>query len=136
MFFYLYLPPMAVGTMQGEASVKYSVSLKQNREFRKLYHRGKYAACSTLVLYWIPNRYENNRLGITVSTKLGNAVIRNRTRRRIREIYRLHEEQLRRGIDLVIVARAAAPGAEYQKLDRDFQRMVKRLGLWKVGPEE
>ncbi|MCD7760855.1 MAG: ribonuclease P protein component [Clostridiales bacterium] len=116
--------------------MKYSVSLKQNKDFRRLYHRGKYAACPTLVLYWSPNRYQNNRLGITVSTKLGNAVVRNRTRRRIREIYRLHEEQLRRGMDLVVVARAAAPDAEYRRLDRDFQRLVKRLGLWKEGSEE
>lgn len=115
--------------------MKYSVSLKQNKDFRRLYHRGKYAACATLVLYWSPNRYQNNRLGITVSTKLGNAVVRNRTRRRIREIYRLHEEQLRRGIDLVVVARDAAPDAEYRRLDRDFQRLAKRLGLWKEGTE-
>ncbi|MCD8383303.1 MAG: ribonuclease P protein component [Clostridiales bacterium] len=115
--------------------MKYSVSLKQNKDFRRLYHRGKYAACATLVLYWSPNRYQSNRLGITVSTKLGNAVVRNRIRRRIREIYRLHEEQLRRGIDLVVVARAAAPDAEYQRLDRDFQRLARRLGIWKEGTE-
>lgn len=115
--------------------MKYSVSLKQNKDFRRLYHRGKYAACATLVLYWSPNRYQNNRLGITVSTKLGNAAVRNRTRRRIREIYRIHEEQLRRGIDLVVVARLAAPEAEYRRLDRDFQHLAKRLGLWKEGAE-
>ncbi|MCC8182895.1 MAG: ribonuclease P protein component [Clostridiales bacterium] len=115
--------------------MKYSVSLKQNKDFRRLYHRGKYAACATLVLYWSPNRYENNRLGITVSTKLGNAVVRNRTRRRIREIYRLHEEELRRGMDLVIVGRSSAPAAEYRRLDRDFQRLVKRLGLTAEGKE-
>lgn len=110
--------------------MKYSVSLKQNQDFRRLYSRGKYAACSTLVIYWRPTRRGQNRLGITVSTKLGHAVVRNRIRRRIREIYRLHEEELRRGMDLVVVARSRAPQVDYWKLDRDFCKMAKKLGIW------
>lgn len=109
--------------------MRYSVSLKQNQDFRRLYSRGKYAACSTLVLYWRPNRLNQNRLGITVSTKLGHAVVRNRVRRRIREIYRLHELELRRGIDLVVVARARAPQVDYWHLERDFLKMAKKLGI-------
>lgn len=110
--------------------MKYSVSLKQNQDFRRLYSRGKYAACSTLVIYWRPTRRSQNRLGITVSTKLGHAVVRNKIRRRIREIYRLHEEELRRGMDLVVVARSRAPQVDYWKLDRDFCKMAKKLGIW------
>ena len=110
--------------------MKHSVSLKDNRDFRRLYSRGKYAACSTLVLYWRPARRDQNRLGITVSTKLGHAVVRNKIRRRIREIYRLHEEELRRGMDLVVVARGRAPQVDYWKLDRDFDKMAKKLGIW------
>lgn len=110
--------------------MKHSVSLKDNRDFRRLYSRGKYAACSTLVLYWRPAPREGNRLGITVSTKLGHAVVRNKIRRRIREIYRLHEEELRRGMDLVVVARSRAPQVDYWKLDRDFVKMAKKLGIW------
>jgi len=114
--------------------VKYSVSLKLNRDFRRLYSRGKFAACSTMVLYWRPNRLDQNRLGLTVSTKLGHAVTRNKIRRRLREIYRLHELELKRGMDLVIVARARAPQVDYWKLDRDFQKMARKLGL--LPPEE
>lgn len=109
--------------------MKYSVSLKQNRDFRRLYSRGKFAASSTLVLYWRPNRLGQNRVGITVSTKLGHAVVRNKIRRRIREIYRLQEEELRRGMDLVIVARGQAPQVDYWKLDRDFRKLSKKLGI-------
>ncbi|MGM9537697.1 MAG: ribonuclease P protein component [Candidatus Onthomonas sp.] len=111
--------------------MKSSVTLKENRDFRRLYSRGKYAACSTLVLYWRPNRLDHNRLGITVSTKLGHAVVRNKIRRRIREIYRLHEQQLRQGMDLVVVARSRAPQVDYWKLDRDFQKLARKLGIWK-----
>lgn len=111
--------------------MKSSVTLKENRDFRRLYSRGKYAACSTLVLYWRPNRLDHNRLGITVSTKLGHAVVRNKIRRRIREICRLHGQQLCQGIDLIVVARSRAPQVDYWKLDRDFQKMARKLGIWK-----
>lgn len=114
--------------------MKYSVSLKDNRAFRRLYSRGKYAACSTLVLYWRPNQREQNRLGLTVSTKLGHAVVRNKIRRRLREVYRSHEEEMKKGIDLVIVARSRAPQVDYWKLDRDFQKMARKLGL--LPPKE
>ena len=73
--------------------MKYSVSLKSNRDFRRLYSRGKQAVAPTMVLYTRKNRLKENRLGITTGKKLGNAVTRNRIRRRLREIYRLHEEE-------------------------------------------
>lgn len=109
--------------------MKYSVSLKENRAFRRLYSKGKFAACSTLVIYWRPNGQKHNRLGLTVSTKLGHAVVRNKIRRRLREIYRLHEEAFQKGVDLVIVARSRAPQVDYWKLDRDFEKMARKLGL-------
>lgn len=117
--------------------MKHSVSLKQNQDFRRLYSRGKYAACSTLVLYWRPNRRSYNRLGITVSTKLGHAVVRNKIRRRIREIYAHHEQELRQGMDLVVVARSRAPQVDYWRLERDFAKMAKKLGIWlELQPSE
>lgn len=85
--------------------MKYSVSLKSNRDFRRLYSRGKQAVAPTMVLYTRKNRLKENRLGITTGKKLGNAVTRNRIRRRLREIYRLHEEEFLPGRDLVVVAR-------------------------------
>jgi len=81
------------------------------------------------VLYCKRNRRGQSQLGITVSTKVGNAVVRNRVRRRLREIYRLHEGEICRGFDLVIVARVKSPGASYVQLERDFLRLLDKLGL-------
>ena len=67
--------------------MKNTVSLKENHEFRRLYHRGTSSAGRHLVLYCRKNRLGHNRLGVTVSVKLGHAVVRNRARRRLREVY-------------------------------------------------
>ena len=85
--------------------MKKTVSLKENHLFRRTYSRGKTAADSRLALYVRGNGQRENRLGLTVSTKVGHAVVRNRVRRRLREIYRLHEEQVLGGRDVVVVAR-------------------------------
>jgi ribonuclease P protein component len=66
--------------------VKTTVSLKENHIFRRLYQKGKSAVTPFMVVYCRPNRLGHNRLGITTSTKLGKAVVRNRCRRRIREL--------------------------------------------------
>ena len=71
-------------------SMKRAVTLKENYEFRRLYQRGKSAAGGTMVLYCRKNKLDHNRLGLTASTKLGHAVVRNRCRRRLREVYRLN----------------------------------------------
>ena len=86
--------------------MEHTVSLKLNHEFRRLYHRGVSSANRHLVLYCRKNRLGYNRLGLTVSAKLGNAVARNRIKRLMREAYRLHEDEFASGVDLVLVARA------------------------------
>ena len=114
--------------------MKKTVTIKSNRDFQRLYHRGRSAAGPTLVLYWQKNRNGESRLGITTGTKLGHAVVRNRVRRQIREIYRLHREELLPGRDIVVVARVRAVHAGYHAMERDFLRMAKKLGLLKAGP--
>ncbi len=109
--------------------MKFSVSLKQNHLFRRLYSKGKHAVTPTLALYCRPNGRTYNRLGLTVGTKVGKAVCRNRVRRRMREIYRLHEEELKPGYDLVLVARVRAAHVSYWELDRAFRQLTERLGL-------
>ena len=109
--------------------MKHTVSLKGNRSFRRMYAKGKSAASSTVVLYSRRNGSPENRLGLTVGTKVGKAVRRNLVRRRLREIYRLHETELRRGFDMVIVARARSVGATYRELERDFLSACARLSL-------
>ncbi len=110
--------------------MNFSVSLKANYAFRRLYSKGRSAATPLLVVYVLKNRLgARNRLGITVSTKLGKAVVRNRVRRRLREIYRLNEAQLLPGRDVVIVARVRARDAAYKDLERDFLSLCRRLDL-------
>ncbi|MBR2717233.1 MAG: ribonuclease P protein component [Oscillospiraceae bacterium] len=111
--------------------MRFSESLKQNRDFKRLYARGKSAASPLLVVYCRRNGSDRNRLGLTVGTKVGKAVHRNRIRRRLREIYRLHEPSLRRGFDIIIVARVRARGAAYGELEGDCVRLFASLGLVK-----
>ena len=108
--------------------MKFSSSLKKNHIFRKLYS-SKGVANSYFVLYARSNRSENNRIGITVSKKLGHAVVRNRTRRRIREIYRLNEERFAPGWDIVVVARTRAVEADFRKLTDAFLSLAQKSGL-------
>ena len=108
--------------------MKFSSSLKKNHIFRKLYS-SKGVANSYFVLYARPNRSESNRVGITVSKKLGHAVVRNRTRRRIREIYRLNEERFAPGWDIVVVARTRAVEAPFGKLTGTFLSLAQKSGL-------
>ena len=67
------------------------VTVKQNGDFRRIYRRGRSAVAGGVVVYCLKNRQGMSRLGVTVSTKLGHAVVRNRVRRRFRELYRLHK---------------------------------------------
>ena len=108
--------------------MKYSSALKLNHIFRRLYHTSGFAD-GYLVLYARKNRTEGNRVGITVSKKLGKAHVRNRTRRRLREIYRLHEEQFQPGWDIVVVARSKAVDADFQRLTRSYLALAKKAGL-------
>ena len=106
----------------------FSVSLKQNHIFRRLY-RTPGAADSYMVLYARRNREGKNRVGFTVSKKLGHAVVRNRVRRRLREIYRLNAHKFKPGYDIVVVARSRSVGASYQKLEAGFLNACGKLGL-------
>lgn len=116
--------------------MKFSTALKNNYDFRRLYAKGKSAASPFLVIYWRRGRNPGqNRLGFTVGTKVGNAVCRNKVRRRLREIYRLNEEQLVSGRDMVVVARVKSRYARYSELEADFLRLCKKLGLL-VGQEQ
>ena len=114
---------------KGASLVKYAVSLKSNRDFQRLYHKGKHAVTPVLALYCRRSGRPGNRLGLTVGTKVGNAVTRNRVRRRLREGYRLHEDQLRLGFDVVVVARVRAAHVSYWELDRAFLQLADKLGL-------
>ncbi len=109
-----------------------TVSLSQNHRFRALYSRGKSRAGRACVVYCQRVKGNDvNRLGITVSKKLGHAVTRNRIRRRIREAYRLLEPKLEAGYDVVIVARHAAEKAVFAALTEEMENHFRQLGLLK-----
>ena len=111
-------------------------TLKKNSDFRRLYTKGKSAVTPLLVLYCRKNRGDGIRAGYTVSTKLGHAVVRNRVRRRLREIVRLNTPQLRPGYDLVLVARGRAVEADYHKLERAFLTACRKLDLLREEENE
>ena len=115
--------------------MKRATTLKENYEFRRVYRKGKSGVSPLLVVYALPGRAGRNRLGVTVSAKLGHAVARNRVRRRLREIYRLSQPELRRGYDIVLVARGRAVDAAYRDLERAYRRLCVQLGLLEAGEE-
>ena len=109
--------------------MEFSTSLKENFEFRRLYAKGRSAAGRQLVLYARRRKSDMNRLGVTVSAKLGCAVRRNRVRRRLREAYRLNESRFSRGLDMVIVVRGRGMDAPYKALERELLELSEKLGL-------
>ena len=110
--------------------MKNTVSINENYRFRALYSRGKTAARKTVAAYAMKNRLKTvNRLGITVSVKLGKAVKRNRVKRRIKEAYRLLEPHVKRGWDIVLVARHGALDASFGRITDDVAAALKALSL-------
>lgn len=109
--------------------MKRATTVKENYEFRRMYAKGKSGVSPCLVVYCRPNKRDHNRLGVTVSAKLGHAVVRNRIRRRLREIYRLSQPKMKQGFDIILVARSRAVMATYQDLERAYFRMCEKLDL-------
>ena len=110
--------------------MKFSTSLKFNHIFQRLY-RSRGAADGLLVVYARRNKCGINRVGVTVSKKLGKAHIRNRIRRRVREVYRLNEDRFQSGWDIVVVVRTRAIEADFQMLTASYLASAKKLGILK-----
>ena len=108
--------------------MEFTSSLKSNHDFRRVYRKGLSAVKPCLVLYVRHNRLPGSRLGLTVTTKVGKAHTRNLVRRRLREIYRLHESSLRPGYDMVVVARTRAAQVSYKRLESEFLVACQELG--------
>jgi len=97
--------------------MKFSESLKSNRDFKNVYSSRKSYANRYLVMYVLENGLDKNRLGISVSKKVGNSVVRHQVTRLIRESYRLHEDLFHSGFDIVVVARVRAKDAKYAEIE-------------------
>lgn len=108
--------------------MKFSSALKLNHIFRRLYGTSGHAN-SCMVLYARKNHSGQNRVGVTVSKKLGGAVVRNRVRRRLREVYRLNEAKFAPGWDIVVVARSRCITADFQKLTNSYLSLAEKAGI-------
>ena len=109
--------------------MKFSESLKKNSDFQKVYRQGKSYANRYLVMYVLENHTEGNRLGISVSKKVGNSVIRHHLTRLIRESYRLHEDMFNNGLDIVVITRRTAYDISYHETE---SALLHLGGLHKV----
>lgn len=96
----------------------FSVSLKKNRDFQKVYKSGVSKANKYLVMYRLENSLNQNRIGISVSKKVGNSVIRHRITRLIRESYRLNEIKFQPGYDLIVIARPGSDKCSYHEIEK------------------
>ena len=97
--------------------MKHSESLKKNMDFQNVYKNGKSYANKYLVMYVLENDLKKNRIGISVSKKVGNSVIRHRVTRLIRESYRLQEDVFNSGLDIVVIARGSARGVGFREIE-------------------
>lgn len=109
---------------EGSKEMKFSESLKKNKDFQVVYKQGKSYANKFLIMYVRKNRLEKNRLGISVSKKVGNSIVRHRLTRLIRESYRLQEDRFQRGLDIVVIVRPNAKEIGY----RDMASALIHLG--------
>ena len=102
----------------------------KNRDFQVVYQKGKSYANKYLVMYVLNNNTEENRLGISVSKKVGNSVVRHRITRLIRESYRLQESNFQNGFDIVVIARASAKGRTYQEIESALIHLGKLHNIY------
>ena len=113
--------------------MEYSDSLKKNNEFQKVYRKGTSQANRYLVMYVLENhdRHMENRLGISVSKKVGNSIVRHRLTRLIRESYRLQEDMFSSGRDIVVIARGAAKGKNYRDIESALIHLARLHNIYK-----
>ena len=111
--------------------MKFSESLKRNADFQNVYKNGKSYANRYLVMYVLENQTGRNRLGISVSKKVGNSIVRHRVTRLIRESYRLQEDMFNSGLDMVVIARVSAKDREMREIESALLHLGKLQGVLK-----
>ena len=113
--------------------MNFSESLKKNSDFKNVYTHGKSYANKYLVMYMLENNQDINRLGISVSKKVGNSVVRHRITRLVRESYRLHENIFNSGLDIVVVARKGASTVRYAEIESALLHLGKLHNILNVS---
>lgn len=109
--------------------MKFSESLKKNEQFREVYKKGKSLANKYLVVYVLENNQNRNYLGISVSKKVGNSVVRHHLTRLIRESYRLHEDMFNSGLNIVVITRNSAASISYYEMESALLHLFKLHGI-------
>ena len=101
--------------------------LKKSSQFSEVYKKGKSTATRLVVMYKLENGLEVNRVGYSVSKKVGKSVVRNRAKRLIKEAYRLNSSDIKKGYDLVFIARVRMNTAEYGEVEKSVKRLLKEI---------
>ncbi len=109
--------------------MKYTEGLKKNDDFRNVYKNGRSKSHPLLILYVKENGTETNRLGVVVSKKVGNSVVRHRIKRLIKENYRLGEESFKKGCDIIFVGRSSAKEAGFYEIRSAMQTLAQRMSI-------
>ena len=100
-------------------------SLLKNADFQKVYRKGKSYANKYFIMYVLGNNTDRNRLGISVSKKVGNSIVRHRVKRLVKENYRLHENIFNSGLDIVVLARSSASSVTFEETDCALFHLAK-----------
>ena len=103
-------------------------SLRKNSDFQSVYKSGKSYANKYLVIYTSKNGTDRNRLGISVSKKVGNSVVRHRIKRLIKESYRLHEQMFNSGLDIAVIARQGSDACDYASIESALLHLMRLNG--------
>lgn len=109
--------------------MKFTYSLKSNSDFNNVYKKGRFKAEQYFVMHVLNNDLEYNRLGISVSKKVGNSVVRHRLKRLVKECYRLNEDNFIKGVDIVVVARKGSDKVNFSTVDKSMGFLGKRMGI-------
>lgn len=100
--------------------------LKKNWDFRRVYRHGRTVVSQNIVLYYCPNGMEINRIGFSISKKVGKSVVRNRIKRRYREAFLMLEGQLHKGYDLVLIARKPAANVSFHEAFKELRNLCRK----------
>lgn len=103
--------------------------LRKNHDFRYVYNKGKVYSNYLLVMYIVNNSNDYNRVGFSVSKKVGKSVVRNKVKRRIKECYRLNSEKIKKGYNIVFISRVKANQAAYKEIEKAMISLFKKAQI-------
>ncbi|WP_129599564.1 ribonuclease P protein component [Anaerophilus nitritogenes] len=111
--------------------MKDTLRLRKNADFKKIYAKGNSVANRQLVVFYMKNNQVDNRIGFIASKKVGNSVKRNRARRLMKEAFRIYDQQIEKGYDLIFIARVNINDASYQEVEKSISHILKKSKILK-----